>query len=236
MSDQEDIVRATSPQSERLSRIGRPAPRRSAPTRRYSVFIRWMRVVLPMSALGIVAVLLSWNSVRRDTIVPSAEPSAEARAIGKNELLAPRFESLDDKGQPYTITARRAVQGEGEDGLVLLDDPMADMVLSGGDWVAVRSDQAAFAQQDQRLLLKDHVTLYHDQGYMMQMSELDVDLKTSVAWTDVSVRGHGPAGTIDAQGLRAESPAGILIFKGPARLVLFDTGSGNHFNLEGQKP
>lgn len=189
-----------------------------------------------MIALGIVAALFSWNSVRRDTIVPVQEKNPEAKDVGRNELLAPRFESLDDKGQPYTITAKRAVQGEGDEDLILLEEPMADMLLSGGNWVAAQSERGAFSQKSQRLLLKGSVTLYHDQGYTMEMPELDVDLHAGTAWTNTDVRGHGPAGTLDAKGLKAESKAGKLIFNGPARLVLYDTGSGKKFNLESLKP
>lgn len=237
MSEQGDTGQEDSFRTERFSRIGGPVGQRAGHRPGgYSSFIRWMKIVLPLTALGIVAALFSWNSVRRDAIVPAQEKDRTARDVGRNELLAPRFESLDDKGQPYTVTAVRAVQDGGEEDMVLLEGPVADMFLNGGNWVAAEALRGAFAQKSQRLLLKGGVTLYHDRGYTMEMPELDVDLQASAAWTSTAVRGHGPAATLEAKGLRAEAETGRLVFNGPARLVLYETDSGKKFDLEGLKP
>lgn len=236
MTDQIQPGQDPQPQAIRLSRIGGAGRRTNARAGGYSAFIRWMKIVLPLTALGIVAALFTWNSVGRDVIAPVQEKNPAAKDVGRNELLSPKFESLDEKGQPYTVTAQRAVQGEGDEDLILLEGPMADMLLSGGDWVAAEAERGAFSQKSQHLLLKGGVTLYHDQGYTMEMPELDVDLAANSAWTNTVVRGHGPAGTLDAKGLKAESAAGKLIFNGPARLVLYDTGSEKKINLESLKP
>ena len=188
----------------------------------YSSFIRSMRIVLPLFALAIVAVMFSWNMMKADQVIPVKDEKA-AQTIGKNELLNPHFDSVDDKNQPYTITAERALQGE-KDGMMLLDKPMADIVLNNGNWLAIQSDQGAYRQQSQRLLLKSNVELFHDEGYTMETQELDVDLNAGTAQSDVDVHAHGPMGKVNASGLKADSKAETLIFTGPAKLVLYDTG------------
>ncbi len=199
-------------------------------SRNYSVFIKGVRVVFPLLALCLVVLLFSWNKIGQlwvDDVSDDALPlvAPVVRVITKNELLNPRFESVDEKGNPYIITAKRASQGQSnEDDLVILDEPLADVVLDGGRWLAVKAAQAAFRQETQRLLLKGDVEIFHDEGYRLYTQEMDVDMVGGYAKSSVDVRVQGPKGVLDAKGLHADRTAGLLVFKGPAKLVLSGGG------------
>ncbi len=205
---------------QRRERLSRPHEKtRKTHNRSYSLFVRWMRLVLPLAALGIVALLFTWSNLQEETALPVQE-QAEARTIGKNELVNPRFESTDEKKQPYTITARRAIQGESNEDLIILEKPVADMILNNGSWVAIEADKGAYRQDVQRLLLQGNVRLFHDRGYQMETARLHVNLDENYAWSEMDIYGQGPAGTLEAKGLKANNKTGHLIFMGPARLVL----------------
>ncbi|MEZ5813913.1 MAG: LPS export ABC transporter periplasmic protein LptC [Alphaproteobacteria bacterium] len=227
MNDSNPAPENKSPKLSGLSRSDNDTRRKD---QGYSAFIRSMRIVLPLTALAIIAVLFSWNIFRPDEIAPAKPGSETAKTIGKNELLNPRFDSVDAKNRPYTITAARALQGADNE-LMLLDAPMADIILRNGNWLAVKSRQGAFRQETQRLLLKDDVRLFHDEGYSAKTQELDVDLKAGTARSDVKITGHGPLGTLDASGMYADSKAGHLIFTGPAKIVFYDTGGSSNKGL-----
>lgn len=185
---------------------------------RYSKAIRWLRLILPVIALGIAAVVFTWSNMETKTKILTEAQAP--KSIGKNELLNPKFESTDEKKQPYTITAKRALQGETNEDLVILEEPLGDMLLSSGNWVAIQADQGAFRQDNKRLFLKGSVKLFHDDGYQMTMPELYIDMENNTAWSDHPVQAQGPAGTINATGLKANSESGHLIFSGPAKAVL----------------
>lgn len=210
--------------AERLERLSRPQTAQ-AYNPRYSRFIRWMRLVLPLVALAIATVVFAWSNMNDDNIIPVQNAEAP-RSIGKNELLNPRFESKDDKKQPYTITASRALQGETNEDLVILEEPLADIMLNNGSWVAIKAEQGAFRQDNQRLLLRGSVELFHDKGYQIQTAQLHVDMDKNTAWSETEVYGQGPAGTLEAKGLQADSTEGYLKFTGPAKLVLNRTVTG----------
>jgi len=208
----------------RLGKLDRKPDEKRIYNKRYTAFIRYMRIVLPLIALSIIAVLFSWNTLQPDKLMP-AQPDPETKAtIGKNELLNPRFDSIDDKNQPYTITAKRALQGANEE-LILLEEPMADIMLENGNWVAIKAIQGAFRQESQRLLLKKNVTLFHDEGYTFKTQELDVDMKAGTAQTYLAINGHGPLGILNASGMNASTEDNKLTFKGPAKLILHDTNT-----------
>src|SRR5690606_21470204 len=120
-------------------------------------------------------VVFVWGDVQRGHIIPAQDP-AKNPTVGKNELLNPRFESTDSDNQPFTLTARHAVRGETDENLVFLEDPLGDMLLKSGDWVAIKSDRGTFHQDTKMLLLREKVRLYHDKGYRLEMEELDLNL------------------------------------------------------------
>ena len=194
---------------------------------RYSKFVRWLRLVLPAVALIIIAIVFLWGSMMQETVVPLKEGEMRAQSVGMNELIKPHFESRDQKNQSYSITAGRALQGAEDENLVILEEPMADMVLNSGDLITIRSAQGAFRQDNQRLLLKGEVQLSHDGGYQLDTQELHIDLEKNQAWSDVDVHAQGPEGTLVAKGLRADTVSQNLIFNGPAKMTLVSGDLGD---------
>ena len=215
---------------DRLSGLSRDPSQARKTDQGYSKFIKSMRLLLPIIALCILAVVLSWNMFKDDNLAPAIkdEQTVAARA-GKNELVNPRFESVDEKNQPYVITANRALQDMGDE-LMILEEPLADMLLESGNWMAIKSRQGAYTQEARKLLLKDNVEIFHDDGYTVKTSELNVDMAAGLTNTQTPIRGHGPMGTLDANGMEASTNAQILKFIGPAKIVIYDTGNkGNIF-------
>lgn len=197
----------------------------------YSRFIRSMRLILPLIAIAILAVVLTWNNKTYDIQPAPKEEKVKTPIIGKNELLNPRFESKDDKEQPYVITAKRAIQGETNDNLVILEEPTAELFLKDNSIMTAQSEQGAFRQDNKRLLLKQNVVLTHDAGYTVTTEEINVDMKEKNAWNEAPLKGTGPEGTLEASGLHANFSDNILILTGPAKLVLTNhEGMGELFS------
>jgi len=188
-------------------------------SRTYSRFVRMMRLVLPLAAVAIVLLLFSWPRLE-ETMAPIPDENMLPRHIAKNELLAPHFQSRDEKNQPFNINASRAVQSARDPDLILLERPEADMTLRDGTWLAAAADRGAYQQKSEILLLEGSVRLFHDLGYELKTEKLTVSLEDHKAWSDAAVYAQGPAGTLEATGLQANSAGNQLIFTGPARLVL----------------
>ena len=186
---------------------------RARSLKRYSSFIRKMRLFLPIFATALAAVVFVWMSMEEEQIVKVQEAQPETQKFGQNELINPRFESLDEKRQAYTITAERAIQGEEQDQLILLEKPLADMLLKSGSWVAIEAMNGAYRQDTGRLLLEGAVKIFHDAGYQVLTEKLDVDLEGAVAWSDVDIKAQGPEGTLLAKGVRANNKSGEVIFQ-----------------------
>ncbi len=187
----------------------------------YTKFVRVLRLVLPLAAIAIIGLLMSWPRLE-DTMetVPPALQQAVPGKISKNELIDPRFESMDKENRPFTVSAARAVQSARDPEVVILEKPRADMTLKNNSWLAGEADKGAYRQNEEKLVLEGNVRLFHDQGYEVKMDKLLVNLKTGKAWSDADIYGQGPAGTLKATGMKADSASQTLVFTGPVRLVL----------------
>jgi lipopolysaccharide export system protein LptC len=185
----------------------------------YTYLVRFFRLLLPLVAIAIVAMVFAWPSVEEPIVTPS-ESDLVPQSVAKNEVLNPRFESQDSKNQPFTLTADSAVQSSDNEDIVLLDKPMADITLNSGSWIAIQSDSGVYERTDEQLMLEGNVKLYHDKGYEVQFDTLWIDMVERIATTDSKVEGYGPVGKISAGGLETSMNDNILIFKGPVKLTL----------------
>ncbi len=224
METDHDIIAEDQARSERLtSRHSKHDSDFSS----YSRFVRIMRLALPLAAMVIVAVLFLRSGLEERTIEPISQDSPEIRDqhISKNELLNPKFESMDKANRPYKITADRAVQGEKNKELIMLDRPVGVIDMGDNVNVTMRSDTGAYRQDTERFFLQGNVFLQHDDGYSLSSSEAHIDLKQSFAWSDKDVQGDGDDLYIIAKGVRANGKTGKIVFVGPAKLVL-ESGFG----------
>lgn len=214
------------PEQNNQDRLARIAPAYRDHSKKshqsYSRIIKSVQIVLPIIALGILLVTLNWNRFQEDAITPMQERAEEMVQpdVGKNELLNPRFESVDDKNQPYMVTAQRAVQAKDDEDLVTLEKPSGEIRLNSGNVVSIRSETGTYKQEAQQLFLQDKVQLFYDDAYEMNTQELYVDMQASKAWSDVDVSAKGPEGMLEAKGLKGSTLDDTLIFTGPAKLVL----------------
>ncbi len=188
---------------------------------RRSTSIKKLRMILPLIAGAIVIIMFIWSDMG-SVAPPKRKEDVAPQAIGKNELLNPRFESEDTSQQPYTITAKKAYQNAGNLNLIFLDKPVADISLKDGAWLAIEADKGEFEQVKQTLVLEGHVKLFHDAGYEMLTDHVDIDMNAATAISNAPVSGHGPIGTIKSMGLVADGNKGTLVFTGPATLVLIN--------------
>ena len=187
----------------------------------YTRIIRMLRIFLPLTAIGIMAILIVISQAEED--FSNGVDSLKFGRPATNELTKPRFESRDKKDQPFTITANKAIQSETQKDKVFLDKPMADMTTENGTWVAVEADQGEYSQDGEKLVLQGNVHLFEDGGYSLRTQMMHLNLNDNTAFTDQPVEAHGPAGILEAKGLTAIQKQNKLIFKGPAKLTLHNS-------------
>ncbi len=193
------------------------------PTR--SKIIRILRYGLPVIAIVMIVIIGTWDDAGR-----SAKPLNKADVLPQseniqNELLKPVFNSVDDKNQPYTVTADRAVQSKSNPDIMELENPVASLTQNDSTKLDGRAKQGLYEQKAQKLNLKGDVVLSHSNGYSLSSQELRIDIAAQKAYSGQDVMVSGVGGTLESKGLEGDFEAGILTFTGPARVVIHQDGN-----------
>ena len=210
----------TSPDT-RLSEL-QNADRNTSVSYGYTKFVKSMRFVLPLIAVALMVVVITWPEMDDKVVVIPKESLIPANEddIGQTELLNPHFETTDKNMQPVNVTAQRALQNRENADLVKLEQPIADMKMKNGSNVHIEAVKGTYEQEAEKLFLQEDVRIKHESGYTLFAEELRVDMKTREAFSDKDVQVKGPEAHIEATGLDGNVDDGLLIFKGPAKLTL----------------
>ncbi len=188
---------------------------RAAYTPFYSRQVRRLRVALPVLGLFVLAGVLLWPKIQAEFNHPTETSADERRA----RMINGRFVGSDSHGRPYTVTYDSAEQPPGG-GPVRMTNPIAELTLENGHWLAVKADSGRYDQVAGLIDLAGHVELFHDDGYRFTTEIAHVEFNKNLAWGDRAIQGRGPKGEISARGFRVADKGDTFVFTGPAKLLL----------------
>ncbi len=222
MSQAADIARhATPPRASATPEILRQPPRLSV-RNRYSMFVGLMKVLLPAVAMALILLVVAW---------PQLVPDDDGFRLSISELgpeqaesltmLNARYIGMDEKSQPYMVTADMATQSEQDKELIDLELPKADITLQDGTWLALTARQGRFRRKPQILDLTGSVSLFHDKGFELRTESARIDLNAATAEGNQPVEGQGAAGLISAEGFRILDRGERIYFTGKSHMVVF---------------
>lgn len=193
----------------------------------YSAIVRTLRVAVPMAGIFLLVLFFLWPAITRIRM-----PTVDKAIISgdRTELVNPRYEGQDEKGNRYRITAERAVQFRSVPNTVQLQNPSAVMLDVGASAEGasstpnVRAGAGTYDHQSKQLQMNSGVTLTTAQGDQFQTPDASVDLNTKMVRADHAISGSGPTLSLSGNGLLYDQAGGLLTIAGPAKLVLYQTG------------
>jgi lipopolysaccharide export system protein LptC len=188
---------------------------------RRSQMVAWLKRLLPVAALLLLVLLAVAPNLRigpaTDRVTYEATASAGNGAL--STMQNAQYHGVDQRGQPFTLTADQANQRGTDD--VVLAKPVGDITLTSGAWLMLRSDTGVFNQKSQLLELHGNVTLYRNDGTMMTAPLAAIDLRAGSATSAAPVSAQGPFGTLNAaNGFNFTGRGTDLKFLGPVTLTL----------------
>lgn len=196
-----------------------PPPSRIARRRLAINLAKW---VLPATAAVLLAMIALWPEIQRIAGATRANVAHLAGEVEGGRLIDARYNGIDDKGRPYTVTAATAWQMDAE--RVGLTMPKGDITLQNGTWLMLTSKEGTYVQKLNQLDLVKDVTLYRDDGTTIQTASASIDLKAGAAAGSEPVHAEGPFGTLDAHGFTVMDNGSSIDFSGPAHVVLNGAG------------
>lgn len=183
----------------------------------YARLVRVTRYVLALTLFAVIAAVLLWPELERTAPV---KEDANLPKVASNELIKPKFESVDGDAQPFILSAERAVQHQDNPDLVDLEKPVGDITLKDGTMLQLKAQSGLYRQDAQMMDLKGDVELHQGNDYTMRGTAVRINMKNQDVLSTAPVAGTGPFGSIAAAGLSGSGETGIMIFHGPATLIL----------------
>ena len=194
----------------------------------YSNFVGFMRYALPLGALLLLGLVVVW---------PLATGREEGFRIsftdapdldGSLRMVNARYLGVDNRNQPYTVTAAEATQSEPNSPLVTLKDISADVFTdsNSGQWVALTAREGLYQRETRQLDLAGDVAIYSDQGHEIHTARAHVDLGARTADSDAPLVGQGPFGLLQAGNFYLDDNAQAMFFGGGVKMTVFPGGRG----------
>lgn len=164
-----------------------------------------LMVITPLSPRGEVSFLLDRNEVAM----------IDERLSVDNAM----YRGRDDRGRPFSLTAGEAVQRSSAEGLVRMDDLVAQILLPEGP-ARLAAEGGVYDIEAEVVDVRGPVRLTAADGYSMTARGVSIDLRQRLMTGDAGVEGAVPAGTFSANSMRADISERRLALEGDARLTM----------------
>jgi lipopolysaccharide export system protein LptC len=221
---------------DRAPPLHRTAPRRIGPPRRasrlYSRFVAVMKIALPLTAAATVALIFAWPR-----LFPSVSGARSSfgligvEELARSRMVNPRFRGVDDQGQPFSLSADVATPSPTDPDLTDLENPRGDMTRTDGSWISLTADRGTYDRTQRLLDLGGRVSVFHDDGYEMQTTQMHFDMATSIVHGDQAVAGQGPNAEFQSEGFRIEDRGMRVFLTGQARVVIYQQPDDGQLGL-----
>ncbi|MDF1834846.1 MAG: LPS export ABC transporter periplasmic protein LptC [Alteraurantiacibacter sp. bin_em_oilr2.035] len=164
-----------------------------------------MMLITPLSPRGELSFLLDRNKV----------------AIAEDRLRVDdaMYRGQDQQGRPFSLMAGEAVQRSASVPQVELERLVARIVLPEGPAV-LSANVGSYEINDQQVIVPGLVEFTAADGYQMSARNVTIDLANRTVLGQGRVVGVVPAGTFEANSMRADLAERTVLLDGEARLVM----------------
>ena len=98
--------------------------------------------VLPLAATALLALIALWPEINAAATKARLAMSHVSGEVSGGKVIDARYNGVDEKGRPYTLTAATAWQINAQQvGLTL---PKGDITLKNGTWLMLNSKEGTF--------------------------------------------------------------------------------------------
>lgn len=190
---------------------------------RYSRFVVLMKRLLSLGAFLIIAAVLAFFFIQRQP--RQLQFSYEKMGTVENDLamVKPRLTGVDEKGNPFVITASMAVQDAHNARKATLRDIEADLQLEKQGWLNARAKSGMVDMAAGKLEMGGGIAVFTDTGYELHTKAAAMDLKQGQVHGHDAVTGRGPGGGLRADRFHMDRRQNLLTLSGNVRMQLIGT-------------
>ena len=192
--------------------------------RTHSRLVVSLKILFPSLAAVLIGLVIVWpqlNAQQEEQISLLASDIKDMAVPDDQAMVNPRFFSVDEKGEPFNLVAKKAFELPGETRRVRLNDIKADLLRMDNRWFALDSDVGVYSQKDDTMELSGQVYLYTETGEEIETTGAVVNMKTRDISGREKVFVRMPAGSAEADGFSVSQKGTVIRLTGKTRAVFY---------------
>ncbi|SFR00169.1 LPS export ABC transporter periplasmic protein LptC [Poseidonocella sedimentorum] len=194
---------------------------------RYSRFVAWAKVILPLAALALLSTLfLLAKPNDPEKSIPYARVDIEDR-IREPRVTAPLYAGVTSDGASLSVRAISATPEPGSEGTADVDRLSATIETAEGQRFELEAPSGR-VQDSVTALLDGGVTVRTSDGYRMETEAIESALNKTYLATRDTVRAEGPLGRLTAGRMEVTTDAAgggtLMVFNEGVRLIYLPQG------------
>jgi len=181
--------------------------------------VRWLKILLPASA-GVLLVILALAPLDRNGDVSFILDKKKVQSAPERmRVEVARYTGTDNKGQPFVVTANKAVQPSSETPIVDVNGMFARLTQEQGP-LLIAADQGRYNLDTQTVTVVGPVKVTGTDGFTLNTSDVTVDLKGRQLASDGPAEGAMRLGQFRAEHISADLGTHTVVLQGGARLKI----------------
>ncbi len=190
---------------------------------RYSQLVGWLKVLLPLMALGLLSTLFLLSRViDPEAVIPFADKEIQDR-LRDQQVTGPIYYAVTVDGDEIAFAAEKLTTPQGKTGGNEAEDVEVVMDLASGSSIVVNAQKGHLNIETDSAELQGDVVIKTSTGYRIESDQLFTQMSTLKVNSPGPVAGEGPFGTLNAGAMtltagKAGEPA-QLVFTNGVKLV-----------------
>jgi len=177
-------------------------------TDRYSRMVAWLKVTLPLVALGMLSTLfLISRAVDPPSTIPFADSEVQER-LTNQQVTGPYYTSMSANGDQIAVIAETMTGPTGVGGTNKGKNVDIEMNMASGSIITVFGNDALIDIANDRSTLNGDVKITTSTGYILYSDELLLRMSVTDVTSPGEVRATTPLGDLDAGAMRFFVPEG----------------------------
>jgi len=181
--------------------------------------VRWTKIALPCAVGVLVAVLMLAPLDKKGDVSFILDKKKVQSVPESMRVEAARYTGTDEKGRQFVMTANRAIQPSSNTPIVDIRGMLAKLNLDQGPML-IAADQGRYNIDTQKVAIDGPVKVAGADGFSLQTSDVNVDLKQRQLASQGPAQGQMRLGQFRANHVKADLASHTVVLDGGARLKI----------------
>ena len=186
----------------------------------YSKFIKTVKFIfLSISILMLVLIIINNRQNQIKIIGEKFSYTEKIDGTINQVLVKPIFMGLNNKEQPFKVSATKATRFKEESNTFYLENPVGEILIDN-DKYFLSGDNGVYDKNIQELKINGNVKFNNNLDLKFSTTEVLFDFKDQVLFGEKAVSGYRNNSKIDSQGIKILNKENKIIFTGKTKLLL----------------